>query len=102
SLHLTRSATVCPYTTLFRSYIKAALTIDGTLIEDVGMRLKGNSTLRSLQDGGDAAAGDGMPAGGSMVQLSVDSPQELPWLISFRSEEHTSELQSRFELVCRR
>ena len=67
-----------------KDYIKADLTIDGTLIEDVGMRLKGNSTLRSLQDGGDAAGGEGMPGGGgSMVQLSADSPQELPWLISF-------------------
>src|SRR6266704_4398707 len=34
-----------------------------------------------------------------MVQSAVPAHAELAWLL--RSEEHTSELQSRFELVCR-
>ncbi|MFJ2093604.1 CotH kinase family protein [Streptomyces sp. NPDC087901] len=38
--------------------IPADLTIDGVYLQDVGIRLKGNSTLRSLQGGG------GMPGGG--------------------------------------
>src|SRR5699024_2031778 len=128
-----------------KDYIKADLTIDGTLIEDVGMRLKGNSTLRSLQDGGDAAAGDGMrgggrgdaqpgaaergaaeqgaaeqgaaeqgaaeqgaaeqgaaePGGGGMVQLSADSPQELPWLISFDEYVEGRSYQGHTEIALR-
>lgn len=47
-----------------KEYIKADMTIDGTLIEDVGLRLKGNSTLMSLR--GDS----GMPGGGG-----ADAPQ---------------------------
>ena len=85
-----------------KDYIKADLTIDGTLIEDVGMRLKGNSTLRSLQDGGDAAGGEGMPGGGGgMVQLSADSPQELPWLISFDEYEEGRAYQGHIEIALR-
>lgn len=38
--------------------IPADLTIDGIYLRDVGIRLKGNSTLRSLQGAG------GMPGGG--------------------------------------
>lgn len=33
-----------------KEYIRADITIDGTLIEDVGLRLKGNSTLQSLSN----------------------------------------------------
>jgi spore coat protein CotH len=103
-----------------KDYIKADLTIDGTLIEDVGMRLKGNSTLRSLQDGGDSAGGDGMPGGGGddaqpgaaeqgaaepggggMVQLSADSPQELPWLISFDEYVEGRSYQGHTEIALR-
>lgn len=40
--------------------IPADLTIDGVYLRDVGIRLKGNSTLRSLQGGN----GGGMPGGG--------------------------------------
>ncbi|MDN6258546.1 MAG: spore coat protein CotH, partial [Corynebacterium sp.] len=34
-----------------KEYIRADITIDGTLIENVGLRLKGNSTLSSLSGG---------------------------------------------------
>ncbi|NYV72949.1 CotH kinase family protein [Streptomyces sp. UH6] len=42
-----------------KEYIEADLTIDGVYLEDVGIRLKGNSTLMSLRGGG-----MGMPGGG--------------------------------------
>jgi spore coat protein CotH len=92
-----------------KEYIEADLTIDGVYLEDVGIRLKGNSTLMSLRGGGagmpgggrgapgGAAAGqDGADAGqdtapnrrqggrgGGMTQygLSEEKPEELPWLI---------------------
>ncbi|MEU3557847.1 CotH kinase family protein [Streptomyces fragilis] len=84
-----------------KEYVKADLTIDGVHLEDVGIRLKGNSTLMSLRGGGagmpgggrtapeGAAAGQDAPAragggrGGGMTQydLSAEKPEELPWLI---------------------
>ena len=57
-----------------KEYIHADITIDGTLIEDVGLRLKGNSTLQSLRGN---SMGGGMGPGG-MTQLSEDNPEELP------------------------
>ncbi|WP_228033797.1 hypothetical protein [Streptomyces spongiae] len=47
-----------------KEYIKADLTIDGTFIDSVGIRLKGNSTLRSL-------AGDGSGGGAAAVWVAV-------------------------------
>ncbi|MGW7292269.1 CotH kinase family protein [Streptomyces xiamenensis] len=95
-----------------KEWMEADLTIDGTFIESVGVRLKGNSTLSSLRGEGLGGPGGGVrivgpdgeeidpedfelpegagdtgegaaPAGGamSMVQLSVDEPENLPWLI---------------------
>ncbi|MFK0099629.1 CotH kinase family protein [Streptomyces sp. NPDC091040] len=77
--------------------IPADLTIDGVFLSDVGIRLKGNSTLMSLrgnrgggpgggQGGMPGGAEGGMPAGGrgggmTQYNLSADKPEELPWLI---------------------
>ncbi|MFE7626727.1 CotH kinase family protein [Streptomyces sp. NPDC057509] len=44
--------------------IPADLTIDGVYLTDVGIRLKGNSTLMSLR-GNNRGGGGGMPAGGA-------------------------------------
>ncbi|WP_181274131.1 CotH kinase family protein [Brevibacterium oceani] len=147
-----------------KQFIKADMTIDGTLIEDVGLRLKGNSTLMSLRGnsgmpgGGGADApempdGQGMPQGGQqaqqsdaeangasndsaqhdaqksqaaqndgqkgeavqgddqqgdgpgggmgMVQLSEDSPEELPWLVSFDEYEDGRAYQGHSEVALR-
>ncbi|MEE2044571.1 CotH kinase family protein, partial [Nocardiopsis tropica] len=92
-----------------KQFIRADIVIDGTAVDDVGLRLKGNSTLMGLRGGGEA--GDGAPAegaadggteaeqeaaaaretgpgggggaGGAAVALSEDEPEKLPWLISF-------------------
>lgn len=85
-----------------KEYIEADLTIDGVYLNDVGIRLKGNSTLSSLRGGRGMPGGgralpdiaQGTPAGpgggggggggiGGMVQydLSADKPEELPWLV---------------------
>ncbi|MFE7577206.1 spore coat protein CotH, partial [Streptomyces sp. NPDC057521] len=46
--------------------IPADLTIDGVFLSDVGIRLKGNSTLMSLRGNrGGVPGGGGMPAGGA-------------------------------------
>jgi spore coat protein CotH len=96
-----------------KEWIKADITIDGVSIADVGIRLKGNSTLSTL-GGGMAMGGNGeqqfpgggelpegmelpegielpegmgdmqMPGmGGSGSSISFDSPEGLPWLIDF-------------------
>src|SRR2546429_5236181 len=70
-------STLFPYTTLFRS-IEAACVCHG--VRGVVMS----------PEGGDRTAGD--EVGGGAAIRDVETP---------RSEEHTSELQSRLHLVCR-
>src|SRR5689334_24020525 len=79
-------STLFPYTTLFRSRRCAP---------GGGLR-PGPSLLRCLGRHGGGAAG---------LQLGGDEEGELQRLLRIqprvRSEEHTSELQSQFHLVCR-
>lgn len=102
-----------------KEFIRADITIDGTAVPDVGLRLKGNSTLFSLRgdemmpgggessgDGGQDAGGGppGGPGGGGgpgMVQLSEDAPEELPWLISFEEYSSGRAYQGHSEIALR-
>jgi spore coat protein CotH len=62
-----------------KTYIEADITIDGTKIESVGLRLKGNSTLRSLLGGrGGAPVGGGGQLGGQAPTASrpTGAPQQ--------------------------
>lgn len=52
-------------------WIKATVTIDGTVYENVGLKLKGNSTLRTL-------SGRSTSTGSA---LSSSDPAALPWII---------------------
>ncbi|MBT2534881.1 CotH kinase family protein [Arthrobacter sp. ISL-69] len=63
-----------------KEWIQADITIDGTLVSGIGVRLKGNSTLRSLSGDGDGARG-GRAAVSSGI--SSDVPESLPLLIDF-------------------
>ncbi|MCT9868269.1 CotH kinase family protein [Paenarthrobacter aurescens] len=63
-----------------KEWIKADITIDGTQVSDIGVRLKGNSTLRSLSGG---AAGGPAGGGGTSSMISSDVPESLPLLIDF-------------------
>ncbi|WEH12829.1 CotH kinase family protein [Streptomyces sp. VNUA24] len=54
-----------------KDYIEADLTIDGVYLEDVGIRLKGNSTLMSLR------GTSGMPGGGRTAPNAAQgAPQD--------------------------
>jgi spore coat protein CotH len=80
-----------------KEWIEATVTIDGETYEQVGMRLKGNSSLMGLRgaggfagrgsDGEAAAADDGGAGGGPGGgfgpggSVSEDDPESLPWLI---------------------
>ncbi|WP_067172840.1 CotH kinase family protein [Microtetraspora niveoalba] len=78
-----------------KKYVEADVTIDGTTIPSVGVRLKGNSTLSGLTWKGESRMGrrggqaaDGQRPGGGMggrfgASLKAEEPENLPWLISF-------------------
>src|SRR2546429_6940968 len=72
-------STLFPYTTLFRSYV-----VSDPLALDV--------VVRNILENALAAV---TPLGGGSIALSARA------LNGERSEEHTSELQSRLHLVCR-
>src|SRR5699024_11992152 len=91
-----RESTLFPYTTLFRSendgeYIRVAKPDQGNT--DINHRL----VLKNEQPehGGQHTQHTDSEEGFSRHLLQNESSQKT------RSEEHTSELQSRFELVCR-
>jgi spore coat protein CotH len=55
-----------------KDWITATVTIDGVTFENVGMRLKGNSSIRGLAEG---------RQGGPGGEVSATAPESLPWLI---------------------
>jgi spore coat protein CotH len=66
-------AMVASYTSSgVKDWIEATVTIDGITFENVGLRLKGNSSIRGLRDG---------RAGGPGGNVSAAAPESLPWLI---------------------
>src|SRR5947209_12080027 len=77
-------STLFPYTTLFRSAIEPDRRQSTQLSTIVRGRLHADLVLGDSAEGALAALGD-----------------RVPDLILTRSEEHTSELQSRQYLVCR-
>src|SRR2546427_3354083 len=82
-------STLFPYTTLFRSILNVAL--GGTLYQDLA------SEHSSEIDHADAQARHGLRVeAGSLLHDSLSTLET-----SVRSEEHTSELQSQSNLVCR-
>src|SRR5207249_10402657 len=90
--------TLFPYTTLFRSTTQAHLGVDVDMAADVRGAAgdHGRQEVRGVLGAGQAeflaaalAIGD---APGQGAAAGIGHP---------RSEEHTSELQSRFDLVCR-
>ena len=56
-----------------KDWIEATVTIDGVTFNRVGMRLKGNSSIMGLRNGGTGR--------GPSANVSVDKPESLPWLI---------------------
>ena len=67
-----------------KEWIEASVTIDGVSVEKVGMRLKGNSSLRGVATGTGAA-----------------NPQTLPWLVRFDKYVDGQTYQGRTEVVIR-
>jgi spore coat protein CotH len=84
-----------------KSYVEADLTVDGTLLPSVGIRLKGNSTLRSLGGGPAGPGGGNFGRGMTGTTLSFDSPEELPWLVSLDHFVKNRRYQGRENLALR-
>src|SRR5699024_12113148 len=96
------SSTLFPYTTLFRS-----------VRESPAGRVLGGAGGRAPPPEGHAAGGGGHPSGRAGYLRPAPRPGRQPAAGGGagggpsrrgalpRSEEHTSELQSRFDLVCR-
>src|SRR5256886_7581769 len=82
-------STLFPYTTLFRSRIA-----DGTFFSESGAV----TSCMDLSDG----LGASLAQMAAMTKLSYQIEEAaLPRYAGLRSEEHTSELQSQSNLVCR-
>ncbi|HET7720946.1 MAG TPA: CotH kinase family protein, partial [Acidimicrobiales bacterium] len=83
-----------------KEWIEASITIDGVTLKRVGMRLKGNSSLRGLARAGGAGAGG--PGGGAMPSgVTRSEPESLPWLIRFDKYVDGQTYQGRTEVVIR-
>src|SRR3712207_8533671 len=87
-------STLFPYTTLFRSAILTSVLLAG-----VASFLLTRQATRPLSETRDAAIR--VASGDYATAVPVKSRDELGEVARARSEEHTSELQSRQYLVCR-
>ncbi|MEM8902275.1 MAG: CotH kinase family protein [Actinomycetota bacterium] len=70
-------------TTGEKDWISVTVTIDGTTIEDAGLRLKGNSSLFGL------------------TTETADAPEELPWLVQLDEFVDDQSYQGYTDLVIR-
>src|SRR3712207_9490883 len=94
-------STLFPYTTLFRSQLRAGLTDrlgrdDADGLADVDQLAGGQRTAVALGAGADPRL-----AGQHRADLELGDAGLEQGVDEHRSEEHTSELQSRQYLVCR-
>src|SRR5206468_13102241 len=94
--------TLFPYTTLFRS--STLINVTGAKLSAVNLLdLSGSGTFFDLGSGSLATTAGGtleIGAGTSVVFANDAKLKTTGDLFSLRSEEHTSELQSRSDLVC--
>lgn len=103
-----------------KKWITADITIDGTFVNDVSVRLKGNSTLMGVRGNGALPGGEGFaPPGGMELpagmetpegfdpteamgeMASADDPMSLPLLISFDENADGRAYQGMTELSVR-
>lgn len=68
--------------------ISATVVVDGATYEDVGLKLKGNSSLRGLSTDADAA-------------VSSAHPEDLPWIIDLDKYVDGQDIDGTTELVVR-
>src|SRR2546427_5725724 len=92
-------STLFPYTTLFRSARRLGAVVSAF---DVRPAVKEQVESLGAKFVGMEIGEQAETAGGYAKQLSEDTHRrELEFIAAHRSEEHTSELQSQSNLVCR-
>ncbi len=84
-----------------KSWIKATVVIDGASFANVGMRLKGNSTLMSLRGVGPQGAQPGAQPVGPGGTANAAAPESLPWLIRLDKFVDNQRLNGTAEIVIR-
>src|SRR5699024_12567727 len=84
-----------PYTTLFRSGVGLFTAID------TNVHVYGQLSLADSSPKRDTNNSSKLNGVRPIVELGARAPSSTIGRTPFRSEEHTSELQSRFDLVCR-
>src|SRR3712207_9208531 len=94
-------STLFPYSTLFRSLAHPRQSLsrradNGVAVSPLKKRNRRGSGPVYCAGGGDCGAGTEAGSGGGATRLGAAAPS-----VAGRSEEHTSELQSRQYLVCR-
>src|SRR5207249_8639779 len=89
-------STLFPYTTLFRSWVGPAAEVWTTK----PFQIAGLSNERIMRGSGFLRVVGHLKPGVTIEQARAAMPP-LEQSYRTRSEEHTSELQSRFDLVCR-
>src|SRR5690606_41875017 len=91
-------APLFPYTTLFRSEVGEVCRAGVCGSEGGGGSGGGTSTGGQASSGGTSSGGETGGSGGNVGDPGCDA---TGFYVADRSEEHTSELQSRENLVCR-
>src|SRR5260370_26561054 len=86
-------STLFPYTTLFRSPVGVYLAGKGLTIQDIAGNLLQNPAAVPSTGAAYVVVSHGPTSGGSYGDSGA--------FLAARSEEHTSELQSHLNLVCR-
>lgn len=86
-----------------KKWMTARVTIDGTVIDDVAVRLKGNSTLMGLRGDGFGPPGwsGPPPSKAPFSAVSADDPTSLPLLLSFDEHAAGRAYQGMTELAVR-
>src|SRR5690606_41846409 len=99
--HAPRS-TPFPYTTLFRSVEKAGLAFIGPSAATMD-RMGAKDTAKAIMEKAGVPVVPGYHGAEQDGKFLAGKAKEIgfPLMIKARSEEHTSELQSRENLVCR-
>src|SRR5690242_20770150 len=88
-------STLFPYTTLFRSINNDYITY---VDPETGLPFRSEETVRDAIKSSDSVQDFNQPAGNEAIP---PKQRGFPGTYDFRSEEHTSELQSHVNLVCR-
>src|SRR5207249_10096023 len=92
------SSPLFPYTTLFRSWQRAGRRRTSLLLEHLQHAVCDEESTDDVGHGGEQRDGPENPDGLRVLGARDRRPSGFS---GPRSEEHTSELQSRFDLVCR-